>query len=279
MVGVALGAAAIGAAGSLAGAGMSASASKSANAANQKMMQQIWAQSQLQNAPYQKFGKTALNMYGQMMPGMLAGAQYQPFTNEMYQQSPLYTPMVNNLAELQATPGYQYQLQQGQKQVNQGAAATGGFLSGAQLQASQQLGQNMAATGFQNAWQRAQTAYQNAFNTYNQQYANQLAGIGAQANMLQNAIGTGYSAANAPTQVAAGVAPTAMSSNTYAGNQQGNMYGTIGSTLGNLGAYGINQYNQPSANTSGSTGTFSNVGGTSYTPSWLQPPAPGSNSY
>ena len=153
MTGAAI-AAGIGAAGSIAGAAGGMAATGSAAAKNQKMMQQIWAQSQMANAPYQKFGKNALNMYGQMMPGMLAGAQYQPFTNEMYQQSPLYTPMVNNLAELQATPGYQYQLQQGQKQVNQSAAATGGMLSGAQLQASQQLGQNMAATGFQNAWQR-----------------------------------------------------------------------------------------------------------------------------
>ena len=223
------------------------------------------------------FRSSALNMYGQMMPGMLAGAQYQPFTNEMYQQSPLYTPMVNNLAELQATPGYQYQLQQGQKQVNQSAAATGGLLSGAQLQASQQLGQNMAATGFQNAWQRAQTAYQNAFNTYNQGYQNQLAGIGAQANMLQNAIGTGYSAANAPTQTAQGLAGPAMSSNAYAGNQIGNAYGTAGATLGGLGGYLYQNWPSNSSSNTGSTGSFSNVGGTSYAPSWLQPPAPGTN--
>mgnify|MGYP003348221579 CR=1 FL=1 len=126
----AIAAATIGAGGAIIGAGISAGASKSANAANQKMMQQIWAQSQMANAPYQKFGKNALNMYGQMMPGMLAGAQYQPFTNEMYQQSPLYTPMVNNLAELQATPGYQYQLQQGQKQVNSAKLLTIGVYNG-----------------------------------------------------------------------------------------------------------------------------------------------------
>jgi hypothetical protein len=242
MVGVALGAAAIGAAGSLAGAGMSAAASKSANAANQKMMQQLWAISQQQNKPYQQLGKGAANMYGQMLPQWLSQAQYQPFTNAMYQQSPLYTPMVNNLAELQATPGYQFQLQQGQQALGQTAAATGGLLSGAQQKAANNYAQNQASTGFQAAWQRAQTAYQNAFNTYNQQYANTLAGIGNQQSGLQSAISTGYNAANAPTNTAAGVAGSAMQSNTNAGNQRGNMYGTIGSTLGNLGGYGYDQF-------------------------------------
>jgi len=242
MTGVALGAAAIGAAGSMAGAGISAGASSAANAANQKMMQQLWAIAQQQNAPYQKFGKAGMNMYQQMLPQLLAQQQYQQFTPEMYKESPLYTPMVRNLAELQATPGYQFQLQQGQKQIDQSAAARGGMLSGAQLQASQQFGQKQAATGFQDAWQRAQTAYQNAFNTYNQQYSNQLAGANAQSSMLGDITKIGYGAANAPTQTVQGIVPSAMSSNTYAGNQQGNMYGAIGSTLGNLGSFAANQF-------------------------------------
>jgi len=254
MVGVALGAATIGAVGSMAGAGISAGASSAANAANQKMMQQLWAIAQQQNAPYQKFGKAGMNMYQQMLPQLLSQQQYQQFTPEMYKESPLYTPMVRNLAELQATPGYQFQLQQGQKQIDQSAAARGGMLSGAQLQASQQFGQKQAATGFQDAWQRAQTAYQNAFNTYNQQYANQLAGANAQSSMLGDITKIGYGAANAPTQTVQGVVPSAMSSNTYAGNQQGNAYGVMGSTLGNLGGYVYNQF----GNTSPATGYNAN---------------------
>ena len=234
MVGVALGAAAIGAAGSLAGAGMGMASSKSANAANQKMMQQLWAIAQQQNAPYQKFGKAGMNMYQQMLPQLLAQQQYQQFTPEMYKESPLYTPMVNNLAELKATPGYQFQLQQGEQQLGQTAAATGGLLSGAQQKAANNYAQNQASTGFQAAWQRAQTAYQNAFNTYNQQYANQLAGANAQSNMLGDITKIGYGAANAPTTQAAGVAPYAMSSNTANAQTQGEGYGAMGTAANQL---------------------------------------------
>lgn len=88
------------------------------------------------------------------------------FTQADYEKSPVYTPMVRNLAELEATPGYQFELQQGQKQLAQSAAARGGMLSGAQQQAANRFGQQQAATGFQNAWQRAQTAYQTALGQH-----------------------------------------------------------------------------------------------------------------
>ena len=71
--------------------------------------------------------------------------------------------MVRNLAELQATPGYQFELEQGLQQLGQGAAARGGLLSGAQQRAAMKYGQGVASTGFQNAWERAQKAYGNAF--------------------------------------------------------------------------------------------------------------------
>jgi hypothetical protein len=98
------------------------------------------------------------------------------FTQADYEASPVYTPMVRNLAELQATPGYQFELEQGQKELAQSAAARGGTLSGAQLQASRRFGQQQAATGFQNAWQRAQNAYQTALGQH-QNYQKQMAGV------------------------------------------------------------------------------------------------------
>lgn len=244
MTGVALGAAAIGAAGSIAGAGMSAGASSAANAANQRMMEQIWAIAQKGAAPYQKFGKAGLAMYQQMLPQILAQSGYQHFTPEMYRDSPLYTPMVRNLAELQATPGYQFQLEQGQKQLDQSAAARGGLLSGAQLQAAQQYGQKQAATGFQAAWERAQNAYMNAFNVHNAGQTGQRAGAAQQASILGDITKQGYTAAMGPVLAAQGVAGNAMASNTYAGNQQGNAYGVMGSTLGNMGGYALDQYNR-----------------------------------
>jgi hypothetical protein len=244
MTGVAIAAAGIGAAGSIAGAGMGMASSSAANKANQKMMEQLWAISQGQAKPYQQFGKYGMDLYRQMLPQLLAQSQYQQFTPEMYAQSPLYTPMVRNLAELQATPGYQFQLEQGQKELGQSAAARGGLLSGAQLKAAQGFGQKQAATGFQDAWQRAQNAYMNAFNTYNAGQSAQRAGAAQQANMLGNITNIGYTAAMRPTEIAAGIAPSAMSSNTYAGNQAGNAYGVAGSTIGNLGGFALNQYDR-----------------------------------
>ena len=104
-----------------------------------------------------KYGQ-AVDQYNAAIPQMT-----QAYGMDQYKQSPLYTPMVNNLAELQATPGYQFQLQQGQQQLGQSAAARGGLLSGAQMKASQNYAQNQASTGFQNAWQRSQDAYGKAF--------------------------------------------------------------------------------------------------------------------
>lgn len=105
-----------------------------------------------------KYGR-AIDQYSAAIPEMT-----RAYDMEQYKQSPLYTPMVNNLAELQATPGYQFQLQQGQQALGQTAAARGGLLSGAQQKASQNYAQQQAATGFQSAWERAQQAYGNAFS-------------------------------------------------------------------------------------------------------------------
>ena len=122
----------------------------------------------------------AINRFTSAIPDM-TGA----YTMEQYKQSPLYTPMVTNLAELQATPGYQFQLQQGEQALGQSAAARGGLLSGAQQKAAQNYAQQQAATGFQNAWQRAQTAYNTAFGQ-NLQRQQQLASVLGQNAGLYN---------------------------------------------------------------------------------------------
>jgi hypothetical protein len=250
----------IAAAGSLAGAGMGMASSSAANKANQKMMERIWAIAQQGAAPYQKFGKAGMNIYQQMLPQLLSQQQYQQFTPEMYQQSPLYTPMVRNLAELQATPGYQFQLQQGQKQLDQQAAARGGMLSGAQLQAAQGFGQKQAATGFQDAWQRAQTAYQNAFNTYNQQYANQLAGANAQSNMLGDITKMGYTAAMGPTAMAQGMYQPMAASNLATGENMANIGMAGGKALGQYGGSLFNAlYNPTGMPAAGMGGTTAGI--------------------
>lgn len=73
---------------------------------------------------------------------------------------------------IQDDPGYAFRLQQGQKAVQQSAAAGGALQSGGALKALTQYGQGFASNEYQNAFARHQTQIQNLF---------QGAGLGLQA--------------------------------------------------------------------------------------------------
>jgi hypothetical protein len=60
------------------------------------------------------------------------------------------------MAKFQSSPGYQFQLGQGLRAVDAGAAAKGLARSGAAMQAEQQFGSGLAATDFGNYWNRLQ---------------------------------------------------------------------------------------------------------------------------
>lgn len=111
-----------------------------------------------------------------------------------------YTATPTTLAELQATPGYQFQLEQGLQGVDRTAAARGGLLSGRTLKEANNYAQGVASTGFADAWQRGQSAYQNAFARKNQQfqqgqegYANQYARQQQQYQQGQDSLQNAYS--------------------------------------------------------------------------------------
>lgn len=153
-------------------------------------------------APYADVGGSALNelAYGMGLQTPTAGytsANTQQgglanYGQDQYQKDVGYTPMVNSLADLQATPGYQFQLEQGLQGVNNSAAARGGLLSGANMKAINDYAQGQASTGYQNAWDRAQNAYSNAFNRNQQKFSN----LQSMANNGQTAAGTQGSYAN-----------------------------------------------------------------------------------
>jgi hypothetical protein len=106
-----------------------------------------------------------------------AGSLSTKYGMDQYKDDPGYTPMVNSLEELQQTPGYQFQLEQGLQGVNNSAAAKGSLLSGKQLKGINNYAQGVASQGYQSAWERAQQAYQSAFTrnqSQNQQRFNQL---------------------------------------------------------------------------------------------------------
>jgi hypothetical protein len=96
---------------------------------------------QLQAAeqPYQQLGQTASNAYANLINN--------PFT-------------APTLAQAQATPGYQFNLQTGTQAINEHAAATGNLLSGNTGVALQNYGQGLATTTYQQAYQNALNQYQ-----------------------------------------------------------------------------------------------------------------------
>jgi len=113
------------------------------------------------------------------MPGVPALVD-NTLTAEQYKQDPGYTPMVKSLEELQATPGYQFQLEQGLQGIDRTAAARGGMLSGRTLKEANNYAQGQASTGFQSAWDRSQQAYQNAFNRKQSQFTQGQQGLAAE---------------------------------------------------------------------------------------------------
>lgn len=198
-----IGAGVASAAGSMASGSAQSSAMKKAQQIQQQQFEETKAalnkgnkEAQGYIAPYAGVGQSALNelAYGMGLATPEAGYT-SPYTQQgglsnygmdQYQKDVGYTPMVNSLAELQATPGYQFQLEQGLQGVNNSAAARGGLLSGANMKAINDYAQGQASTGYQNAWDRAQNAYQNAFNRNQQKFSN----LQSMANNGQNAAQT-----------------------------------------------------------------------------------------
>lgn len=83
--------------------------------------------------------------------------------------------------DLENEPGYQFQLQQGNKALQASAAARGALQSGGNLKAMSNYNQGLAGTSFQNAYNRALTTFQtNRSNTM--QGLNTLIGVGQNAN-------------------------------------------------------------------------------------------------
>ncbi len=251
----------IAAAGSIGGAAMGAASSADAAAANKQMMEDIFRLSSKQLKPYQRLGRQGVETYREMLPGILEQSAYQPYTTAEYEQSPLYTPMVRNLAELQATPGYQFQLQQGQQALGQTAAARGGLLSGAQLKAAQGFGQQQAATGFQAAWQRAQDAYSRAFAQNLEAQKTRMSGAGQQAQILGNVVSGGYNAVQAPYSLAQGLAPGVMESNTVNASNQANLALAGGQAIGGLGQSIYSALKPAGSSMSGAAGLVNAAGG------------------
>ena len=183
--------------------------------------------------------QTALGMYnttrGDLSPfrqiGQVAATD---LTNRLGE---LTAPITMDQATLEKTPGYQFNLYQGEKAVQNSAAARGLGESGAALK-----GAATFATGL-------------ADNTYQQQFQNAVTNQTNAYNRLKGLVDTGESAAAQTGVLGANAANTAAGAQIGAGNAQAAQYNAIGSAVGNVGnniagyamykgLYGNNQNNQ-----------------------------------
>jgi hypothetical protein len=206
VAGAVVGSALIGSKASGKAAESQATAAEQGTAAQERMFAE---QNRLQE-PFRQGGMAAQNRlltyFG--LPGGAEGADFGRYSRDFGAQ------------DFQQDPGYAFRLAEGQKALDRQAAARGGLISGGALKATQRYGQDMGSQ-----------EYQNAFNRYQTNRANQL-------QPLQSLMGAGQTAANTLTN-AAGV----MGQNQAAGlanAAQARASGYVGGANALTG--GLNQY-------------------------------------
>jgi hypothetical protein len=252
-----IGAGVVGAAGSIASGSAQSSAMGKAQKAQQQQFAETKAALEKGNkeaqgyiAPYAGVGQSALNELAYGM-GLTTPTEGYTSTNtqkgglanygmDQYQKDIGYTPMVTDLASLQATPGYQFQLEQGLQGVNNTAAARGGLLSGANMKAINDYAQGQASTGYQNAWERAQNAYTNAFGRNQQKFINlkSMANSGQDAAQTQGgwAMDVGKSLAGASTNYGNNMSDLALGQGQINANMYTGLANAVGGTMSGLGS-------------------------------------------
>jgi hypothetical protein len=114
--------------------------------------------------PYMTAGNTALSS---LMTGFSDGT-FGPGS------IPAFT--APTAAQAEATPGYQFNLQQGLKSVDEGAAARGGLQTGGTIKAEQNYGAGLASSTYEQTFNNALSQYQAALTGQSQNY-NELAGV------------------------------------------------------------------------------------------------------
>ena len=131
-------------------------------------------------APFVQAGQTSIS---QIMAGLQNGT-FGPGS------TPNFTPPT--LAQAQQTPGYEFTQQQGDKGVLEGAAATGGAISGGALKSLDQYNTNLANTTYSTIYNQALSTYGTNLANQQQQF-NQLAvpaQIGSGATAAVNSTGS-----------------------------------------------------------------------------------------
>jgi len=174
------------------------------------------------NEPFRQAGLTGTNMLLAQLQG--------PYGLAKFGGVPGYDPasaMRNfGASDFQADPGYAFRLSEGMKALDRTAASRGGLLSGATLKGAQQYGQGLASQEYQNAFNRYQAnraqqaqEYGNAFNRFQTERTNTLA-------PLQSLAGVGQSATQQAQQASQNYATGGANTlGTFGAAQAGNIIG------------------------------------------------------
>lgn len=184
---------------------------EAANQANQ-LAYRIYQQNRADMMPWMSSGAAALEgIVGGLQPGGRFAREFGP---EEFKKG--------------MDPGYAFRMSEGMKALERSAAQRGGLLSGATLKGIQRYGQDLASQ-----------EYQNAFNRFQINRANQLAPLQSLAGLGQTSAGQmgqqGSQYANLATQNITGAG------NAQAAGQIGQANAIAGGLVGGLGQ-GINFY-------------------------------------
>ena len=192
----------------------SSAASQQQQAANQAtaLQQQQFAQTTANLAPYLAAGTTALPEVQSLVganaggdPGTSWLTQFNPTTASVKPTTLTPTNPVTwdpTEAGLEATPGYQFSLSQGEKGVQNSFAAKGLASSGAALKGAADYAQGLASNTYQTQFSnystlfgQQQTSFQNEFSNYLNQNTQDYAHQQQVYNMLSGLSGSGQNAA------------------------------------------------------------------------------------
>ena len=207
VAGATIGAGVLGAGSSMLGSGKSSSAAK--DAANQA--QQRYLQTRADLSPFTGIGSTAAGNALSLAQGSPTGGG--PDYISMAQQN---LPLQMTQAELEKTPGYQWNLAQGLKATQSTAAARGLGVSGASLKGAATYATGLADSTYKNQFDMANARFGDILNLNTGQQGN----LTNQFNRFNALAGVGESAAAGTGTIGASLANTSASATQQAGLDQ-----------------------------------------------------------
>jgi hypothetical protein len=202
----------------VAGGAQASAATNAANLQSQNQQASLAEQerefnlNQQNQAPWLQAGKQGIGTLSSLLstPGQ---GLLTPWTQQF--QAP-------TAAQAAATPGYQFQLQQGLGAIQNSQAARGGLIGGNAMEALSNYAQGAASTNYQQVYQNALGEYQQQYNIFQGNQSNEF-------NRLAALSGIGQQAATTLGNQGQAAATNIANINTAAGSQ-------IGNSLQNAGA-------------------------------------------